>query len=139
MMMPPTRPNFFLLLELNPDETWDQALFESALQEKTRQWNRDSMGIAKKALPAQASRALLPQIHQVMENRTLRKKEASEARKLLATRFQVEHENFEKQLMLLNMKEVAEPEEIDLFIKEFKNIIPTRIIQQRITGKNTPL
>jgi hypothetical protein len=135
MTTPSTRPNFFLLLALDPDEPWDPASYQKALQEKIRQWNRDSMSIAKKALPAQANRALLPLIRQVMENPTLREQEADEARKLFASRYSIAQEQFEKQLMLLNMKEEVEPEEIDRFVKEFKHVIPATTIHKSITVK----
>jgi len=135
MMSPSARPNFFLLLELNPDEKWDQIIYQNALQEKIRQWNRDSMGVAKKALPAQANRALLPQIRQVMENSALREKEAEEARKIFAERYQAAHVQFERQLALLNMKEQVEAEEIDHFVEEFKYLLSAEAIRKRITVK----
>ena len=134
-MIEPTRPNFFLLLELNPDKPWDQALYQKALQNKIRQWSRDSMSVAKKALPAQANRALIPQIRKVMESAELREEEAREARKLFSIRYQAAHQKFEKQLMLLNLKETTDPEEIDCFIKDFKHLIPASEIQKLITIK----
>ncbi|MBV9259547.1 MAG: hypothetical protein JO215_16145 [Ktedonobacteraceae bacterium] len=134
-MIEPTRPNFFLLLELNPDEPWVPMLYQKALQDKIRQWSRDSMSIAKKALPAQANRALLPHIREVMENLELRNKEAEEARKLLATRYQAAYARFEKQLMLLNLKGSAKQEEIELFCKEFKHIMPSRELKRLIKVK----
>jgi hypothetical protein len=135
MTISAARPNFFLLLELNPDEKWDLAVYKKALQEKNRQWNRDSDGVAKKALLAQVNRALLPQIREVMETATLRQKEAEEARELLSRRYRIENEYFEKQLILLNLKEQAEPDEIARFIKDFKHIASAESIQKRITVK----
>lgn len=137
-MIESTRPNFFILLELNPDEPWDSGLYQKALQEKIRQWSRDSMSVAKKALPAQANRALLPLMREVMENPALRQKEAEEAKKLLATRYQAAHAHFEKQLMLLNLKETATREEIDHFIQDFKHLIPAQEIRKLITIKIRP-
>lgn len=133
MTIPAARPNFFLLLELNPDAEWDQAAYKKSLQEKNRQWNRDSDGVAKKALVAQVNRALMPQIRQVMETIALRQKEAEDARELLTRRYRAENEYFEKQLLLLNLKEQAEPEEILRFVKEFKYIASAESIQKRIT------
>jgi hypothetical protein len=135
MTAPSTRPNFFLLLALDPEEPWDPTSYQKALQEKIRQWNRDSMSIAKKALPAQANRSLLPLIRQVMENPTLREQEADEARKLFASRYSIAQEQFEKQLVLLNLKEQVEPEEIDRFVEEFKHVVPATAIHKRITVK----
>ncbi|HEY4384627.1 MAG TPA: hypothetical protein VGN34_09160 [Ktedonobacteraceae bacterium] len=130
-----SRPNFFLLLALDPDELWDPTNYQKALQEKIRQWNRDSMSIAKKALPAQANRALLPLIHRVMEDPTLREMEAEEARKLFANRSSVAREQFEKQLILLNLKEQVELGEIERFVEEFKHVVPATAIHKRITVK----
>ncbi len=47
-----TRPNFYILLGLNPDESWDQAKFERVLREKRTQWSLDGSGVAKKAIVA---------------------------------------------------------------------------------------
>ncbi|HTK12011.1 MAG TPA: hypothetical protein VL485_32870 [Ktedonobacteraceae bacterium] len=135
MTIPSTRPNFFLLLALDPDEPWDPASYQKTLQDKIRQWNRDSMSIAKKALPAQANRALLSLIRQIMENPTLREQEADEARKLFASRYAIAQKQFEKQLVLLNLKEQVEPEEIDRFVEEFKHVAPATAIHRRITVK----
>lgn len=96
------------------------------------------MSVAKKALPAQANRALLPHIREAMENPALRNKEAEEARKLLATRYQAARAHFEKQLMLLNLKEMATQEEIDRFIQDFKHVMPSQEIRKRITIKIRP-
>ena len=96
------------------------------------------MSVAKKALPAQANRALLPQIREVMENLALRNQEAEEARKLLAARYQTAHARFEKQLLLLNLKETAKQGEIDHFIQDFKHILPPQEIRKLITIKIQP-
>ncbi|GCE03489.1 hypothetical protein [Dictyobacter aurantiacus] len=137
-MMLSSRPNFFLLLDLDPEEPWSDSTYQKACQDKIRQWDRESAGIAKKALLAQANRALLPQIHQVMECAELRKQEAEEARKILYRRDQEAHARFERQLALLNLKDEADPKEVDLFIQEFKHIMPEPSIQMRITVKVRP-
>ncbi len=137
-MKEPTRPNYFLLLALNPDEPWEPALYQKALQDKIRQWSRESMSVAKKALPAQANRALLPHIREVMEDPALRNKEAEEARKLLADSYQAAHAHFEVQLMLLNLKEAVKQEEIDRFIQDFKHIHSPQEIRKLITARIQP-
>ncbi len=129
------RPNFFLLLELNPNKQWDQVHYEEVLQQKTSQWSHDSAGVTKKALLAQVNRALLPQIQEVMEDPSLRAKEAAAAKKQLVALYEVEQERFEKQLALLNMKEIAEAEEIDKFIADFKYIKSPSEIEKLITVK----
>jgi hypothetical protein len=137
-MMFSSRPNFFLLLDLNPEERWNHGKYQKALQDKICQWDRESASIAKKALPAQANRSLLPQIRQVMECAALREQEAEEARKILLWRYQEACTHFEQQLTLLNLKEEAAPEEVELFIQEFKHIVPASAIQMRITVKINP-
>ena len=134
-MTTPARPNFFLLLELNPDEPWDQALYQKTIEEKVRQWSYESLSIAKKALPAQFYRGLLPQIRQVMEDPRLRAQEVRSASALLATRYQKEYQRFEEQLLLLNLKDAVDQEEIETFVKEFRHIVPTRTIERRITTR----
>jgi hypothetical protein len=129
------RPNFFLLLALNPSEQWDTERYQQALQQKTAQWSRESQGVTKKALAAQINRTLLPQVQEVMENPVLRENEAVAARNLLARFYRMKHDQFERQLTLLNLKDTAEPEEIAAFISDFKHILQPDEIRKRITVK----
>lgn len=129
-----TRPNFFLLLGLPPDADWDQAAFERALRQKRGEWSRQGAGVAKKALVARQNLALLPAITEVMSSPELREKEARAARKELASARQAQSKRFEQQLALLNAKDGLDQDEIDQFIRAFKDLLPPEEIRQRITA-----
>ena len=92
------RPNFFILLGLNPDADWNQAAFEQTLRQKRVEWSRQGAGVAKKALAARQNLAFVPAITEVMASPELREKEAQAARKELASARKAHIERFEKQL-----------------------------------------
>jgi hypothetical protein len=126
------RPNFFLLLDLDPDATWDQTLFEKILREKRIEWSRQSSGVARKALVARQNLALISSIQQVMADQSLRAKEAAVARNERAAARRAAYMQFEKQLALLNAKDVVGQEEVDRFIDAFKHLYPPAEIRARL-------
>src|SRR5690348_3566926 len=109
------RPNYFILLGLNPDAVWNQVTFENALREKRNQWSRDGQGVAKKALVAQQNLALIPDIRKVLEDPKLREEEAAQARAELASGRKARYEEFEKQLAYINAKDTIEQAELNKF------------------------
>ena len=135
MTTSPPRPNFFLLLGLNPDAVWNQAQFENVLKDKINQWARDSAGVAKKALTAKTYRALVPKIREVMADPVLRAQEAAAARAELAKDQQARKEQFEQQLAFINAKDTIIEEEINKFVDTFKDIFSARKIRSLIKPK----
>src|SRR5258708_3176013 len=93
-----TRPNFFILLGLNPDERWDEINFKTVLEQKRREWAKTSTGIGPKAIEAKRYLSFYSQIQQVMADSTERENEAIEARKELADLKKERLEKFGKQL-----------------------------------------
>ena len=129
------RPNFFILLGLNPDAVWNQVTFENALREKRNQWSRDGQGVAKKALVAQQNLALIPDIRKVLEEPKLREEEAAQARVELASGRKARYEEFEKQLAYINAKDTLEQAELNKFIDDFKDILSAKEISDRVKVK----
>ncbi len=129
------RPNFFILLGLNPDATWNPAQFDTILREKRNEWSRQGAGVAKKALTAQKNLSLIDEIKKVMSDPMLREQEAVNARAELASGQKVRQEQFERQLKLINAKDVADQAEVDKFVDAFKDVLPAHAIRQRITVK----
>jgi hypothetical protein len=73
------RPNFYLLLELDPSVD-DWRVIEQRIQEKQREWSRDrSMGNPKARRKAESSLAQLSEIKAVLSNAETRREEAKEA------------------------------------------------------------
>ncbi len=73
------RPNFYLLLDLDPAVD-DWKVIEQRIQEKQREWSRDrSMGNPKARRKAESSLAQLADIKTVLSNTETRREEAKEA------------------------------------------------------------
>lgn len=140
-----TRPNFFILLDLNPDAPWSDAVYEKALIDKRSRWGRDSTaGVGSRVLQAQRYLRLIPEIKKVMEDPQERDREAVEARALLMQEKKQRQADFETRLAFLNAKTFIAQDELDKFIEEFKEIFTAQEITDRITvpigtGTSTPL
>lgn len=73
------RPNFYLLLELDPSVD-DWKVIEQRIQDKQREWSRDrSMGNPKARRRAESSLAQLSEIKAVLSNAETRREEAKQA------------------------------------------------------------
>lgn len=127
-----SRPNFFLLLGLEPDAAWDQAAFEQVLRKKRNEWSRQSAGVAKKALVAKQNLALIPKIQEIMVDPSLRAREARSARLALAATRRKEYEQFEQQLAFLNARETVTQEEVNKFIAAFQHLLSPQEIRSRV-------
>lgn len=129
------RTNFFILLGLNPDATWNEQLFETTLRNKRIEWSRQGAGVAKKALAAKQNIALIPEIEKVMKDPALREAEVIAARAELASGRQAHEEQFEKDLAFINAKDSVDQKEVDKFIDDFKDILTPHEIKKRITAR----
>jgi len=72
------RPNFYLLLDLDP-KVDDWPTIEKRLKDKQREWSADRQGNPKKRRIAESSLARLKEIEAVLKNDETRKQEAKEA------------------------------------------------------------
>jgi hypothetical protein len=131
-MVTSSRPNFFLLLGLNPDVAWEQTAFDKILRNKRSEWSRQSAGVAKKALVARQNLALIPKIQLIMTDQELRTQEAADARTELASARAAEIAQFEKQLAFMNAKEFVEEEEVSRFVDAFKHLFTPAEVMNRI-------
>lgn len=138
-MSTPARPNFFLLLDLDPQAAWDQATFEQRLRQKRIEWSRQSGGVARKALVARQNLALISKMQEIMTDPLLREREANMALAELATAHQAACEQFEKQLALLNAKDAIEQEEIARFIVAFQHLYSAEEIRTRLRTRNVSI
>lgn len=129
------RPNFFVLLELDPNAPWDQAVFEDVLRAKRNEWSRQGSWVGQKALIAKQNLGMIDKIKQVMADPQLRQKEAEAARELLDQARQARREAFEKQLAYINRGSGISEEELRQFIEAFKDILSPEEIRRRITVK----
>lgn len=113
-----SRPNFFILLELDPDQLWDPQLFAQKLQEKRRQWSKISnSGVGNKRSEAQRNLALLDDIRSTMnddQGRLLEKNAAIQAyASLNADRWCV----FEERLEFFNAADLQLSKRLTVLLK----------------------
>jgi hypothetical protein len=131
------RPNFFILLGLDPDATWNQDHYETALRQRRNEWARAGAGVARQALAGKQNLAFIPDIERIMNpnpptNTAERDNEAREARVELASGRRARHEQFEKQLAFINAKDPIEEAEINKFVEDFKDILTAKEIKDRV-------
>ncbi|GAA2786079.1 hypothetical protein [Saccharopolyspora taberi] len=80
------RPNFFILLEIDPDQPWDKSAYENQLRRMRFRWYKLSSGVQTSPAAVKARRALtlLKEIKYVMADVVLRENERAAARQYLA-------------------------------------------------------
>ncbi len=123
------RPNYFLLLGLNPDERWDQVHFETVLKQKQREWGRDSQGMGPKAQAAKKNIGYISRIKEMMSNPVEREKEAEEARKQQADTKKARKEKFEQQIKKAQDKGYLEEAELKQYITDFSDVLSEQQIR----------
>lgn len=128
----PTRPNFYILLDLKLNEPWDEAKFKDILRTKRIEWSRLQSNIGQKALIAQRNLRLIPEIETVMCDEQARKKELEEALVQDAVKNQKKREDFEKQIEYINNKDAIDKTELDKFILDFQDIYTKDEILKRV-------
>lgn len=102
MSTTPDRPNFFILLELDPDAPWSDDVFRRQLNLKRNKWSAQSNGVGLAKLDAKRNKDLIPEIEEVMGKAWLRDEEAKESK-----RIQRDNEH-QQQAKLVEILKVAE-------------------------------
>ena len=128
----PTRPNFFVLLDLNPNAIWDQTLFENTLKAKRNEWSRQGSWVGQKALIAKQNLALIPEINRVMADEALRQAEAEAARAVLASKEKERLDAFERRIEFLNRASAIEEADLEKLVNDFQDILAPDQIKARI-------
>ena len=83
---PPSEPNFFILLGLDPDALWDEKQFEQALETKRNEWSlMSNKGIGARRDEAKKNLRLISQIRKVMADQDKRSEQAKAAKEELKT------------------------------------------------------
>lgn len=138
-----SRPNFFILLGLDPNAPWNPKLFTDTLHKKQTEWSRQGSGVARQALTAKKNLSFIPRIREVMDDENLRQEEAAAARIQLATNRKARLEELTKQVAFINAKSTVEQAELDKFVSEFEDTLsPGQIkalikVKPREPGSNT--
>lgn len=129
-------PNFFILLDLNPDDPWDERVFEQRLAAKRKEWT-NNIGFPNAAvrLAAKQNLSLITVIQETMAKEELRNAQAATARIELVANNKSKIEHFEQQLRIAAGKGFLEKAEVDKFIDDFKDVLSEQEIRSRIKVK----
>ena len=127
-----SKPNFFILLGVNPDEQWDQAKFDATLEEKRKEWSRKSSAVGNVRIEAQRNLALYGEIKSVMSDPAQRDLQAAAARKERTAGQSARIEQFERQLEMLASKGYLEQSQVDRLVADFKDVLSEKEIRSRI-------
>ncbi|MBA3532714.1 MAG: hypothetical protein H0T73_12385 [Ardenticatenales bacterium] len=125
-------PNIFILLELDPDKPWSQAVFESRLQEKRRDWSRLENLPTKKGLEAKQNRSAIPELQRIAADEALSRQQAEEARRIQKGAKRDQLQEFDERLLLLQQKGHLLEEELKQLVKEFAGTLTDSEIRKRI-------
>ena len=126
------RPNFFILLGVSPEDSWDQEKFKETLKAKRGEWTRKSSGVGAVAMEARRNLALYGEIEAVMLDQGRRDDEALAAKKELQAGQGAKIGQFERQLEMLARKGFLEQTEVDKLINDFKDVLSVKDIRDRI-------
>src|SRR2546430_7688465 len=118
--------SYFLLLDIGPDDPWDEALFDRQLRHKRAEWSRKKLN-GPKSSPAvmQARRALdsLPEIERVMRDQVARERERVAARAQLADRHSAQLTDFERKLQIMAAKGYLLDVEVARLRQDYPNLL----------------
>ena len=108
-----SRPNFYILLNLDPNARWDDAAYHKALQAARAEWTRLSR-TPHRATESKRNLELVPKIREVMNDPVLRQNEAEEATRLLKDQTQQAQRQFDERLGLLQAKGFATDDDVQM-------------------------
>ena len=134
------RPNFFDLLELDPDKPWNQSAFESLIEGKRREWSSAATNKpGQEARKAQRNLGLIGEMRRVMSDPTARNKEAADRRAANDKQKQDRLDEFKKILAIAERKGYVQvKEKREWATKTFNDILTEQQIKEYITTKVVP-
>jgi hypothetical protein len=106
-MVNDNRPNYFLLLGIDPDAPWDETAFELRLSAKRAEWSRivlNGVTTSNAVLAAQAALDHREDIKWVMSDRAARERERADAHRRAADERERQRANLERDLRIVLSK-----------------------------------
>lgn len=117
MTTPESRPNFFILLDLDPNSSWSDAAFHTALLEKKKRWTSLQTGSPdiNDRHKAKQFLGMESQIKDVMGDPTKREAERKAAQSILKKTYEEQKKQFDSRLKdVLNKGYITESEIVNL-------------------------
>ncbi|GAA4232498.1 hypothetical protein GCM10022254_32530 [Actinomadura meridiana] len=129
------RPNYFLLLGIDPDDEWDQAAFESRLRARRAEWSRAVLnGVqgSRKVLTAEDARHRLTDIRSTMSDPARRERERKDARERRAAESSDRLAAFEGDLRIMMIKGFLWEAEADVLRRDYADLMADVTVAERI-------
>jgi len=138
--MPDERPNFYLLLDLDPAVD-DWKIIEQRIQDKQREWSRDrSMGNPKARRKAESSLGQLSEIKMVLSNAEARREEAKQAVRQQQKGRQEKTKELDGMIAVLRSSGApCSEDQIQKLAKQFAGSFSADEIRNRLRAAGVPL
>lgn len=124
--------NLFILLDIDPDQPWNQAEFERRIKEKKIDWTKLLIH-SKRGLEAKRNLQLIPKLQEIAKDETQRKQQAAEARTLKNQEQADRLQTLSKELELLQAKGHILEEELMNLATKYKGVSSEAEIRKRLT------
>lgn len=135
----PERPNFYLLLELDPSVD-DWSVIEQRILEQKRVWSRDrSMGNPKARRRAESSLALVQEIESVLKDPETRRQEAKEALREQQKARQEQMREFDQAIAVLKTGDFCGEDQINRLAQRFAGTFSADEIRKHLQAAGVPI
>jgi len=128
------RPNYFILLGIDPEEPWSEVEFAKILTTRKAEWTKLRNHPTKKG-EAQKKLELVPKIESLMKNESERKKEATDAINLKSEQQKGVRESFIQSFELFTTKGFITEEEILQLVNQYSSITSDANLREDIKSK----
>ncbi|MBO3459015.1 zinc ribbon domain-containing protein [Aetokthonos hydrillicola Thurmond2011] len=126
-----SRPNFFILLDIDPTQPWSDFSFQEKLDLKRAEWTKKAKN-PKNRLKYESYNRLVPQIKAVMGDVEQRKKEAAAAIQQQSLAQQKCLEEFQNELKLIAVKGYITDDEVSYLTKQYSDKITPQEISNEL-------
>lgn len=129
------RPNYFVLLGIDPDKAWNQASFESLLQTKRALWSRtvlNGVKTSKAVVTAQDAIGRYNDIRYVMADPAKREREREDAHARRADERDQKRTDFERDLRIMMSKGFLWDAEVPALRRSYPELLADPEIADRI-------
>ena len=131
------RDNYFILLGIDPKESWSDEKFEQTLIQKRAEWSARSKLPGRKGAQYQEYLALVSEIQKIMRDPGQRAKEAEMAKtSQQETPGKVEQEKLITEIDIISSKGFIYESEIQGLVRKYQKFVPESFIRNEINRNN---
>jgi formylglycine-generating enzyme required for sulfatase activity len=131
------RENYFILLGIDPKESWSDEKFEKILIQKRAEWSKKSQLPGRRGAQYREYLALIPEIKKIMRDPGQRAKEAEMAKNSQQdTPGKVEQEKLITEIDLISSKGFIKEPEIQRLVRKYQKFVPESFVRNEINRKN---